>query len=383
LPVLVSLIGATVLALSGCATTAGATGETTGAAPIGDDAGHAAAALPAADRAFIEESLTLFTARSTGRGESQRGISGQDEIASHSREASQPATIDRGTTLLGQRFSVGSVVGFVSFSAWDAGRDLLRETEVLEDAGIERLRRVVFVAEGGRIVLFLDVASRPFPVAWSLFRSPWKREGRGVWRDPATGATLELRRNASWIYTSEGTPREGGGSAADAGTHAATHAAADAGTHAQAHAATPAATTLDAVAWRTADLLHRTLAADAPERSIGALLWFRDIEVQGLPAGLLPASATVALFDIPSSEADGDTVSGGPLHAAVSLPFADDRAARTASVAVRLLLPSVLDGTGVEIDVRSGIVRDDEILILKDVAVGRPLVDAITRRLAP
>jgi hypothetical protein len=144
------------------------------------------------------------------------------------------------------------------------------------------------------------------------------------------------------------------------------------------------------------DLLHTHAFADDRDGSIAALFWFQGLALDGLPPGLLPATVTLAILDTPSPGAGGSSTparedAGGgnpaadddPLVSAIALPFQDERTARTASVAARLLLPSFLDGTGVEIDARSGIVRENEVLILKDVAIGRSLVDAIVRRLAP
>jgi hypothetical protein len=378
-----ALILATLVGVTGCATTRRGVVEDPPADPSaaadgGED--RPSGALSASDRAFIEESLAAVADRSSG--------------------ADQPAPTPAPTPALEPgAVTVESVAGFVSFSTWTAGRESLREAEILEDAGVDRLRRIVFVAEGRRAVLFLDVDSRRLPVAWSLLRSPWKREGRGLWRDPATGATLELRRNESWIYSSEGIPGADGGAASEArAADAAGAPSADAAGAPSADAAgtvgkigTAAASILDETAWETADLLHRHAVADVPGRSIGALVWLSAVAVEGLPAGLLPATATLAFLDDSSPEAGGTGPSASSsgdvddtaLRAAVALPFGDDRAARTASVAVRLLVPALLEGTGVEIAARSGIVREDEVLILTDVTIRRELVVAILGGLVP
>jgi hypothetical protein len=373
-PVLLALIVATLVGVTGCATT-GRGVDPPAVADGRED--RPVGALSASDRAFIEDSLVSLANRSVGA----------DQLPT---PAPSPALEPGAVT-------VDTVAGFVSFSTWAAGRESLREAEILDDAGVDRLRRIVFVAEGRRAVLFLDVDSRRLPVAWSLLRSPWKREGRGLWRDPATGATLELRRNESWIYSSEGIPGADGGAASEArAADAAGAPPADAAGTVDSHGhgggiGTAAASILDDVAWETADLLHRHAVADVPGRSIGALVWLSAVAVEGLPAGLLPATATLAFLDDSSPEAGGTGPSASSsgdvedtaLRAAVALPFGDDRAARTASVAVRLLVPALLEGTGVEIAARSGIVREDEVLILTDVTIRRELVVAILGGLVP
>jgi hypothetical protein len=382
--VLLVLIGVAMLLVSGCATTRRVPDSTA----VAGGADRVPEPLPAGDRAFIEESLSLLASRAAQAAQAPQAAAPRDAESPPeppgplSAAPGEPSPTNQRPSGIGGRFSVERVVGFVSFSNWEMGRELLRETGILADAGVDRLGRVVFVTERDRAMLFLDVDSRRLPVAWSLLRSPWKRVSRGQWRDPATGATLELRRNASWIYSRGGVPLATG--------------AGDGATDVTVGSTRPP--TIGATAWETLDLLHRRSVDVPSEGAVRAVFWTNGIEVSGLPAGLVPETATLAFFDGAAPEGggtitfapvgEGETeearrLDDGQFLAAIAFPFDDERAARTASVAARLLVPAFLEGTGVEIDARSGIVREGEVIILRDVAIERQLVDGIMRRLAP
>jgi hypothetical protein len=249
--VLLVLIGVAMLLVSGCATTRRVPDSTA----VAGGADRVPESLPAGDRAFIEESLSLLASRAAQAAQAPQAAAPRDAESPPeppgplSAAPGEPSPTNQRPSGIGGRFSVERVVGFVSFSNWEMGRELLRETGILADAGVDRLGRVVFVTERDRAMLFLDVDSRRLPVAWSLLRSPWKRVSRGQWRDPATGATLELRRNASWIYSRGGVPLATG--------------AGDGATDVTVGSTRPPI--IGATAWETLDLLHRR-SVDVPSR---------------------------------------------------------------------------------------------------------------------
>ncbi|MFW5694989.1 MAG: hypothetical protein ACOCYB_07455, partial [Alkalispirochaeta sp.] len=238
----------------------------------------------------------------------------------------QERTLASSEIALGSSATISDLVVAVSFSEWAAGRSLLVEGGVVDDRAADRLERAVIRFQGDAMAGSLDVNSRRLPAALGLHWSGWERLGLGRWRDPDSQIVAEIPRSGAWDV------------------------------HRGREITEPIE---ELIAGRT---VHALASAATPPRgeSVPVVIWARGVSIEGIPSRLMP-SRLVAIA-VPG-ELDDELL----IHGA--LPFSTEQDAQVAMVAMRLLLPRVLQEYGIERGVGFDISRTDTELYLVNLSL--------------